>query len=157
MRFLVAKFVLPMMALLMLALPVSALGWCKSDPIVQLGDDRYQVLVGVPEENVKQVNGPLEFVISSPRGTVQKVLFLDSGFNGHGERVRFNYHVSSLKHIFYLKVPHSGGDGDLISGVTQTLTRSYDFPVQMEIFKNGTLIKTAVGDPNGMVVSVPVN
>src|SRR3712207_239207 len=88
------RFTLPLLfsvlAVLALALPVQAgLGWCMADPIVKLDGTQVQVLVAIPEESQPLINGPIDVEITTPRGTARELVYLDAGFNGHGETVTF--------------------------------------------------------------------
>lgn len=140
---------LGVLAMLILVLPgAAAWRWCITDPIVRLGNDEYQVLVSVPEEFVPQVNGPLYFEIYSPRVFEQELLFVDAGYNGHGETVVFKRHAR-LHHTFYLKVPNSASDDDDDDDEN-------GFPVLVEIYKNGTLIKSTTGTSDGIWMHVPL-
>ncbi len=127
--------------LLVVAAPVGAgRSWCRADPIIRLGGTEYQVIVSVPEENVQQVDGALLFEIYSPAGTEQEVLFVDSGFNGHGEEVVLMEHKSQATHLFVLDVQQSGKD----------------FLVVMDIYVDGELIQTARGTSKEIRVPVPI-
>lgn len=90
MRRLTYSIVTALLALLLVALPVAAgTEWCEKDPIVTLNGTRVQILVAIPNEYLALVNGPVDVEIATPQGTAREVIFLDEGFNGHGERVRF--------------------------------------------------------------------
>lgn len=133
-----ASLVLAIMATLLVALPANAgVGWCRADPIVQLGNDEYQVIVSIPESNVPQVVGSLDFIIISPRWMSQELLFVDAGFNNFGETVLFKQ-TYYWNHVFVLTMPYVG----------------QPFPVLVEIYKNGTLVKSATGTSNLVMVTV---
>lgn len=75
---------------LILASPVGAgFGWCRADPIVNLNGTRVNILVAIPKQYRKEVEGPILTVLNLPRGVAGDLLFTDEGFNGHGEEVRF--------------------------------------------------------------------
>jgi hypothetical protein len=83
-------FTLGMLALLILAAPVAAgRRWCAKDPIVELNGIPVQMWVAIPEEYVPYVNGPIDMTISVPAEVQREITFLDEGFNGYGEVVRF--------------------------------------------------------------------
>ena len=90
MRRLAVSALLPLLVLLVLGLPVgAAVRWCKSDPVVRLDGTQVQILVGVPDEYVPLVNGPVNVEIATPKEVVRELVLTDSGYNGHGETVRF--------------------------------------------------------------------
>lgn len=81
---------LGLLAIMLLAMPALAgRVWCARDPIVNLNGTNLQVWVAVPEEYVYLVNGPIDVTFSTPRGVQRSIVYTDSGFNGHGEVVRF--------------------------------------------------------------------
>jgi hypothetical protein len=62
-------------------------GWCRSDPIVRVGNTSLQIWVAIPLEDESSVTGPITVVITVPRGVAHGTLFTDAGFNGKGETV----------------------------------------------------------------------
>lgn len=62
---------------------------CKTDPIVTLNDSVVQVYVAVQPQHVEYVNGPINVKFTIPDGVAHEVIFVDEGFNGHGETVSF--------------------------------------------------------------------
>ena len=71
-----------------LAAPAGAgRGWCRSDPIIRVGNTVVQVWIAIPEEEQASVTGAINLVITVPRGTPREVLYTDPGFNGFGERI----------------------------------------------------------------------
>jgi hypothetical protein len=127
-------------ALMMAAPALAGVTWCRSDPIVSLDNDTYQIIVSIPAENVGQVDGALNFNVASPRSVDQELVFTDSGFNGYGEAVNFN-HAAWVNHRFFLTIPYHG----------------VSFPVLMDLYKNGVWVKSAVGTPDGVLLMVPAN
>jgi len=131
-------------ALVALAIVIAPVGagrsWCRTDPIVRLGDTEYQLIVAIPYENVPQVDGALLFEISSPAGTEQELLFVDSGYNGYGEEVTFSEHASMGSHLFTLDVQQTGTD----------------FLVMVEVYVDGKLVSKATGTSRGMQVPLPI-
>jgi hypothetical protein len=63
--------------------------WCAKDPIVRLNGQDVQIWVAIPEEYVPYVNGAVRVNILTPNDVTREVIFLDEGFNGYGEEVRF--------------------------------------------------------------------
>jgi len=89
-RRLIAATTLGLLALLILAVPALAgRNWCAKDPIVSLNGTQVQMWVAIPEEYVQYVNGPIRMTISTPASVDREVIFLDEGFNGYGEEVRW--------------------------------------------------------------------
>lgn len=136
--------ILAVLAAVILTMPVGAgVSWCRADPIVELGDTKYQVFVAVPEHNVPQVVGSLDFTFASPKGTDQEVLFLDSGFNGHGETVTFMTYDprsrDSRGHMMSLSFKYTGAA----------------FPIMVEVYKNGKLATVVEGTSSGMKIALP--
>ena len=128
-------------ALILVSGPASAGRlWCRADPIVRLDGVEYQVFISIPDENVPEVNGPLVFDVYSPRDTAHELIFVDAGFNGHGETVEFREHDKAFVHTFFAKVSRTGSD----------------FPALIEVFQDGVLIASAEGTSNGVSVSVEI-
>lgn len=81
---------LGLLAVLMLAAPAMAgRTWCARDPIVRINGHDIQLWVAVPAEYVPLVNGPIDIEILTAQPVDADVLYLDEGFNGYGETVRF--------------------------------------------------------------------
>ena len=86
-----AALLLGLLAVLMMAAPASAgRTWCARDPIVRIQGTELQILVAVPEEYAPFVNGPVHVAIHTPSWASPELLFVDAGFNGHGETVIFS-------------------------------------------------------------------
>jgi hypothetical protein len=115
-RRLSAAATLGLLALLVLTIPAGAWGvtWCRADPIVEVHGHRVQILVGVPEGYEQYVNGPIRTKIDTPPGLTRKVLFMDQGFNGHGETVEWG----DLSNALRLTVQVPMNQSALGSGVT---------------------------------------
>jgi hypothetical protein len=62
----------------------ASIGWCRSDPVLQIDDSLADVFVSIPIESVPQVTGPTQFIITTPVGIDSAVLLTTVGF-GHGE------------------------------------------------------------------------
>jgi hypothetical protein len=81
---------LGLLAVLMLAAPAMAgRTWCARDPIVRINGHDIQMWVAVPAEYVPLVSGPIDIEILTAQPVDAEVLYLDEGFNGYGETVRF--------------------------------------------------------------------
>jgi hypothetical protein len=77
-------------ALLVMAAPVGAgKKWCRADPVVNIDGYPIQILVGVEEQYVSAVNGPIAVEIGTPAGVQRNLISTDPGFNGFGEVVIF--------------------------------------------------------------------
>ena len=145
-RFLVALPV-SLLALLVMAMPISAgREWCAKDPVVDLNGTSLQILVAVPMEYVSLVNGAIDVEINTPAGVERNVVFLDAGFNGHGEAVTLGDTSGSV-----------AVDGSFATDVTVIVPidaaaaaaagiTSGTIPVQVTMVTNGTL----TWDGNGL-------
>lgn len=128
-----------LLALILLSAPALAgVSWCRADPIVLLDGVKYQIIVSVPEQNVQQIDDALLFKFTTRSGSTNEVLFLDAGFNGHGEEVEFESHRSVVARM-YLDVKHNGDK----------------FPVVVDIYKNGQLAKTVEGTSDTVITALP--
>lgn len=106
---------LGLVALLVFAVPASAgVSWCRADPIVELNGKRVQIWVAIPEQYLDKVSGPIDVQINVPTSVSRKVVFLDSGFNGYGEKVTFTTNNGTLMPggsfymTFVVRVPMDG-------------------------------------------------
>jgi hypothetical protein len=81
-----------LLAILFLTLNVggmsASVGWCRSDPVLQINNALADVFVSIPIEDVTKVTGPTQFVITTPVGIDEAVLLTSPGF-GYGETVTF--------------------------------------------------------------------
>jgi hypothetical protein len=170
MKRLTGSIALAVIALVLLVAPVSAgRQWCAKDPVVALNGTVVQILVAVPEEYVPAVNGPIDVRVAAPSGVETSIVFLDAGFNGHGETVSFQSAGGSV-----------AADGSFTTTirasvpVNQQKLRSLGLPngaipVQVTVITNGELTwsddlpevvdgETTVveGSSNGTVVPVVV-
>jgi hypothetical protein len=80
---------LAIITLVALSGTIFAGGWCRADPIVEINGEEVQVWVAIPANMQSAVTGPIEVRFSKPWGTNASIIYLDDGFNGYGERVRF--------------------------------------------------------------------
>lgn len=79
-----------MTALLIFALPASAArAWCMRDPIVELNGASVQIWVAIPLEYEQYVSGPIQVTITTPSSVDRQLVFVDAGFNGYGEKIRW--------------------------------------------------------------------
>lgn len=85
----IVSALIPLLAILLLALPAQAVIWCKTDPIVKLNGTQVQILVSMPEEYVPLVNGPTSVTVATPLSVTRQLIYTDAGFNGYGEAVSF--------------------------------------------------------------------
>ena len=81
---------LGLLAMLVVATPALAgRKWCARDPIVRLNGEDVQIWVAIPEEFVPTVKGAVQVKVYTPVGVSQELIFVDQGFNGYGEEVKF--------------------------------------------------------------------
>jgi hypothetical protein len=130
-----------MLAMLM-ASPLATAGvtWCRSDPIVRLGNVEYSIVVSLPEQNLPQIDDALRFWFFSPYGTTQQTLSLDAGFNGLGEVVRYGSYLRPW-HTMILDVRHTGER----------------FPVMVDVYQNGTHFRSVSGSSGLIVLTLPLS
>lgn len=76
------------LAMMMLAAPASAGGWCRGDPLFIIGNDILDVQVGSNLAMYQAASGPVEMVVTVPRGRSAHVVLSDFGF-GHGYDISF--------------------------------------------------------------------
>lgn len=144
MRRLALSAILPLLAVLLFAVPAGAgLTWCKSDPIVRLNGTEVQIWVAIPEEYQAYVNGPIDVEVATPKAVTREVVFTDEGFNGHGEEVRFTDLKGPVMHktfpvVIRVKVPIDRAS--LGSNVT--------IPVQVEIVPDNAAAIIVSGTTN---------
>ncbi len=90
MRRSVVSILIPLLVVLVLALPTqAAVTWCKTDPTVRLNGTLVDITIGIPLEYVPLVNGPVRFEIQTPPEVARQVIFTDLGYNGYGVEVTF--------------------------------------------------------------------
>lgn len=93
----VVSALIPLWAILTIALPAQAVIWCKTDPVVSLNGRLVDIQVDIPLEYVTLVDGPTLIDVQTPKSVVRKLVFNGPGFNGHGETVAFANRSGSLK------------------------------------------------------------
>jgi hypothetical protein len=138
-RKLLTAITLGLLALLVLAMPALAgRAWCAKDPIVSLNGTQVQMWVAIPEEYVQYVSGPIKMTISTPASVDREVIFLDEGFNGYGEEVRWAD----------LTTPTGGLLGALLGASQPALVAadgSFDVVVQSTVPINKNLLFNLLG------------
>ena len=131
------------LAVLFVAAPqVSAnIGWCKTDPVLAVGDEVFNIYVSAPEEILQSANGPTDVVVQVPLGTAAEALWTDPGF-GFGETVTI---------LEDARLRGRGGGMQLL--VSVTVPASTTMPVLVEIVpeSTGVAIASAIGATNQTV------
>lgn len=89
-RRLITVACLSLLALLTLAMPAAAgVTWCRADPWVELNGAEVKIWVIIPAEYEHLVTGPIKVTVYAPNKVSKEITYLDEGFLGHGEEVRF--------------------------------------------------------------------
>ena len=79
---------LAVLALLVVAAPVDAgRRWCQKDPIFSIAGTSVPLYVSVYDDQQSHVTGPIAVTLSVPAGVSVVVTYVDSGFNGYGEKI----------------------------------------------------------------------
>lgn len=131
-------------ALALTAAPSTArtIGWCKTDPIVDIGGKRANIFVYGMYGILDIVTGPTDVVINVPVGTDTKLIDTDNGF-GYGYNVKF-VELESLeetKRGIEIRV-------DVIVPATETL------PIKVEITDGAEkLLERSIGETNRVVTA----
>lgn len=87
-RQLLSRFLLPLLAILVLADPAdAAFTWCTKDPVIRLNGTTVNILISVPEHSLPLVIDSTEVIVATPPGVRRDLVLTDDGFNGHGEKV----------------------------------------------------------------------
>lgn len=84
------SFVLPLLALLVLAAPANAASWCRADPILKVDGKQVQILVSIPHEYVALVDGPTRVEVKAPQQVTRQLIAMDSGLNNTGYDFSFS-------------------------------------------------------------------
>ena len=79
----VAPLVAVVLCLLLVESATAARVWCRRDRVFLIAGTQVNVEVAVPQENERNVNGPLKVVLTVPYGVKASLLLVDAGFNGH--------------------------------------------------------------------------
>ncbi len=97
MRKLLVATTLSLLAVIVLAMPAFAgRSWCARDPIVRLNGENVQIWVAIPDEFVPAVIGPVDVKVYTPASVTKELIFVDQGFNGYGEEVKFTIEEKSV-------------------------------------------------------------
>ena len=79
---------LAVLALLVVTAPVDAgRRWCQKDPIFSIAGTSVPLYVSVYDDQQSHVTGPIAVTLSVPAGVSVVVTYVDSGFNGYGEKI----------------------------------------------------------------------
>lgn len=97
---------------------LAARGWCRSDPLLRIGDELVYVVFSAPQTIRREVTGPTTIVVRVPKGTKAERISHGSGF-GAGEVVRFEETASSPEATIPVEIEAS-------------IPASDDLPVTME-------------------------
>lgn len=90
-RKIIVAISLGLLAMLVVATPALAgRTWCARDPIVRLNGADVQIWIAIPDEFVPTVKGAVQVKVYTPVGVSQELIFVDQGFNGYGEDVKFS-------------------------------------------------------------------
>jgi hypothetical protein len=140
---------LGLLALLVLAAPAAASRkWCAKDPIVRLNGAHVGIWVAIPEEFESLVTGAIQVKVITPPGVSQELVFLDDGFNGFGEVVKFTESKD-------LQI-RPDGTFDVMAEVWVPIDRTAvklqgmktkTIPLQVTIIANGELVTDENGTP----------
>jgi hypothetical protein len=127
------RLLLLVAVLLVLPLSVQAgVDFCSTDPIVLINGQQYNIIVGVPKGNVKDVSGPVRVNIVHPSGVPAQIVFIDTSV--------FEYKVKLNASGGYIP----GGSNDIRVNVdVPTVIGTQSFPVQVVVqspWENKTLI-----------------
>lgn len=96
-RQLIWSTLIPLMAILLLALPANAtLSWCKSDPVVKLRGAYVDIQAEIPFEYMPLVYGPTRYEIKTPRSVSRQLIVKGVGFKGDGEDVFFTNNLATV-------------------------------------------------------------
>ncbi len=145
-----------LLAVLALAFPVQAgEGWCMSDPIVELDGLRVQILVAIPAEAQPLVHGPIDVGITTSKGVKRHIVFLDAGFNGHGEKVTFSDGgIRSSSGVGVLGTASSNTSFSTRIRVSVPLSGATVVPTQVTVIADNAPPVVVLGTSDGVVVEL---
>lgn len=83
-----------LLSLLVVAPALAGRVWCRRDPVFFVAGVQVNVEAAIPQENERNVNGPLKVMLAVPPNVKATLEQVDVGFNGHSEEVMI---VSSRK------------------------------------------------------------
>ena len=116
---------------------IAARGWCRSDPLVQIGATLVYVVCMAPPDIRRKVSGPTEIVIAVPTDVKAKLISHGAGF-GQGDTVTF-FQDSSLD--------QTGSDLDVVIKVR--VPASADLPVGVELAPRTAVSEDAAVSADG--------
>lgn len=150
MRRFVLTTLFSLLAILVLAAPVGADGWCQADPIVRLnGTTLVQVLVAIPVVYVPLVDDPTRVEMKTPQQVQRELLYVDAGFNGKGEDFSFSDigggNMTATQYRVWIKVtvPVDYDDGDV--------------PVRVTVIPSNGPTQVFFGDHKGTELTMWIN
>lgn len=147
-----AVLLIGLLALFVFAAPASAgRTWCARDPIVSIQGTELQILVAVPEEYAPYVNGPVRVDIRTPEWAPPELIFVDAGFNGHGEVVTFSIHPGTP--TFDPTKTQVNVEVSVPIAYDQ-LPRNTQVPVRVELIPANGKAKTTGGNAKGTSVGL---
>jgi hypothetical protein len=139
-------------AVVILIAPASAgRAWCRADPIVIIGKDIVDIQVSSSLEMYKSATGPIEMVVTVPRGTKAQVLLQDFGF-GKGYNIKVvegdNVPAGARASVAILAPAANGSLPVTVSGTRLTV----DIRGLLRLRPNIVWLGSASGNANGWVV-----
>src|SRR6478735_6864590 len=66
----------------------ASVGWCRSDPVINVSGDTADVFISAPLDALVKVTGPTQIVVTTPAGVDAALIVSTPGF-GRGEIVDF--------------------------------------------------------------------
>lgn len=141
-----------LIALLVVIAPTSAgRAWCRADPVLLINGDVVDIQVGSSPEMSGAATGPIEMVVSVPRGTRANVVLNDFGF-GRGYSIKTEQVDGLPKGVrASVAVRAPASNGDLPVSVYGTRV-SVDVAGLLKLRPNLLWAGQAQGSANGWVV-----
>ena len=134
----VAPLVAVVLCLLVVDSATAARVWCRRDPVFLVAGTQVNVEVAVPQENERNVNGPLKVILTVPYNVKASLLLVDAGFNGHREEVMI---VQSRKLTVSKGVVP-------FAGTVRVPADRNDIPVMVYVMRPNAKTATASGNVN---------
>ena len=116
----------------------AGIAWCKTDPIVAIGDEVVNIYVSAPEEILQYATGPTDVVVYVPVGVAAEVVYTDPGF-GYGETVTV---------LESTRLRANGNGIQIIVGVTVPASTSVPVLVEIAPQSAGVVAASASGSTN---------
>lgn len=132
------------MVLLLALQPIgveATLGWCRTDPVVEIGGKRLHIDVYSLEEAKAAVTGATVLIITVPNGVSTELLRSDDGF-GLGWDVRF--HRSD---------GFRSSDRGIEVRASAMVPAGSDLPVKVEMVQRDKVLERETGSTNSWVVA----